>query len=341
MAEAEAATREQWLRRRRDAFGCSPPPPPLPAAFGFGFGFGQKSESVSVRRCRCAPPIPATRRSPRHATPPPPTMEQLCYLALSVLLAIVVLYGLLELHYFLRMCLCVLLARFVKRRCHILDATTVNGLCLTNDVDTLLYHMNNARYFRELDFARVDFYERTSLYRTITGMGGSVFQGAATIRYRRFIRPFHRFNIVSRIIYWDDQSLFMEHRFVRPSDKFVHCIAICRQRVIDVSMEAVMAELLPRTSSNGFRATARIPPSHTLTPPAAGGISNPAMDTSLAENGHATPTATATEAATPTATPGATAAPAHCAKLKPSMPPELSKWIEYNDMSSKNLRSGC
>ncbi|KAH8265866.1 hypothetical protein KR038_006797 [Drosophila bunnanda] len=266
-------------------------------------------------------------------------MEELLYLALSLLLAIVVLYGLLELHYFLRMCLCVVLARFIKRRCHILDATTVNGLCLTNDVDTLLYHMNNARYFREMDFARVDFYERTNLYRTITGMGGSVFQGAATIRYRRFIRPFHRFNIVSRIIYWDEQSLFMEHRFVRPSDRFVHCIAICRQRVIDVSMEAVMAELLPRTSSNGYRATAT--PAVPMPVPLAagtgdqGGITNPAMDTSLAENGHATPTATP-----PGAGAGA-AASAHCAKLKPSLPPELGKWIEYNDMSSKNLRSGC
>ncbi|KAH8289497.1 hypothetical protein KR054_006190 [Drosophila jambulina] len=260
-------------------------------------------------------------------------MEELLYLALGLLLAIVVLYGLLELHYFLRMCLCVLLARFIKRRCHILDATTVNGLCLTNDVDTLLYHMNNARYFREMDFARVDFYERTNLYRTITGMGGSVFQGAATIRYRRFIRPFHRFNIVSRIIYWDEQSLFMEHRFVRPSDRFVHCIAICRQRVIDVSMEAVMAELLPRTSSNGFRSTAPATPLTTTSASGTGGISNPALDTSLAENGHATPTASP---------PGAgAAASAHCAKLKPSLPPELGKWIEYNDMSSKNLRSGC
>lgn len=73
------------------------------------------------------------------------------------------------------------------------------GICLTNDVDTLLYHMNNARYFRELDFARVDFYERTNLYRTILAKGGSVFQGAATIRYRRFIRPFHRFKIISRV----------------------------------------------------------------------------------------------------------------------------------------------
>lgn len=62
--------------------------------------------------------------------------------------------------------------------------------------------MNNARYFRELDFARVDFYERTNLYRTILAKGGSVFQGAATIRYRRFIRPFHRFNIVSRVSHY-------------------------------------------------------------------------------------------------------------------------------------------
>lgn len=58
-------------------------------------------------------------------------MEELCYVALSCLLAIVLLYGVLELHYFMRMCLCVLLARFVKRRCHILEATTVNGMWQT------------------------------------------------------------------------------------------------------------------------------------------------------------------------------------------------------------------
>lgn len=57
----------------------------------------------------------------------PGDMELVCYVALGCLLALVLLYGLLELHYFLRMCLCVLLARFVKRRCHILETTTVNG----------------------------------------------------------------------------------------------------------------------------------------------------------------------------------------------------------------------
>lgn len=77
--------------------------------------------------------------------------------------------------------------------------TNVAGVCLSTDVDTLLYHMNNARYLRELDFARVDFYERTRLYRTIRAKGGAVVQGACTIRYRRFVRPFSRYTITSKV----------------------------------------------------------------------------------------------------------------------------------------------
>lgn len=75
----------------------------------------------------------------------------------------------------------------------------VAGICLTNDVDTLLYHMNNARYLRELDFARVDFYERSGLYKAIKAKGGAVVQGACTVRYRRFLRPFSVFKIDSKV----------------------------------------------------------------------------------------------------------------------------------------------
>jgi Predicted thioesterase len=75
----------------------------------------------------------------------------------------------------------------------------ISGVCITTDVDTLLYHMNNARYLRELDFARVDFYERTGLYKKIRQKGGAVVQGACTIRYRRFVRPFSVFKITSKV----------------------------------------------------------------------------------------------------------------------------------------------
>lgn len=104
--------------------------------------------------------------------------------------------------------------------------------------------MNNARYLREIDFARVDFYERTNLYQTICSKNGSVVQGATTIRYRRFIRPFSIFRLTSKIIYWDDQSIFMEHRFKSKADGFVHCIAICRQRVLNCSANDVIETLL-------------------------------------------------------------------------------------------------
>lgn len=59
--------------------------------------------------------------------------------------------------------------------------------------------MNNARFIRELDFARVDFYERTGLYATATEKGGVIVMGACTIRYRRFIKLFSRFVIESKV----------------------------------------------------------------------------------------------------------------------------------------------
>lgn len=59
--------------------------------------------------------------------------------------------------------------------------------------------MNNARYLREIDFARAHFYEKTTLYKTIISKGGSVVQGATTIRYRRFIKTFSKITITSRV----------------------------------------------------------------------------------------------------------------------------------------------
>uniref|UniRef100_T1GPB0 Protein THEM6 n=1 Tax=Megaselia scalaris TaxID=36166 RepID=T1GPB0_MEGSC len=122
-----------------------------------------------------------------------------CIILLCVLSIIIVTYLLIELHYFVRMCLCVLNARFIKKKVDIFETTSVTGICLSSDVDTFLFHMNNARYFREIDFARADFYERTCLYKKILAKGGSVVQGASTIRYRKFIRPFSLFRITSKV----------------------------------------------------------------------------------------------------------------------------------------------
>lgn len=119
-----------------------------------------------------------------------------------------------------------------------------------------------------------------------------------------------------QIIYWDEQSVFMEHRFLRPSDKFVHSIAICRQRFINCSADDVMNELLtPKAtqllaSRNTLSSTECLDPAPSATATAMGN-----NDLNMAENGHVMGI-----------------------KLKPDLPPELQKWIEYNEVSSKNLR---
>lgn len=50
-----------------------------------------------------------------------------CYFFIGTLGAIVILYILFEVHYFLRMCLCAINARVFKRNVDILDSTKVTG----------------------------------------------------------------------------------------------------------------------------------------------------------------------------------------------------------------------
>lgn len=182
-----------------------------------------------------------------------------CDITAVILVLILLLYYFIEVHYFLRVLLSVVLARFFKKKIAILQETTVWGICLTTDIDTFLYHMNNARFLRELDFARVDFYERTGLYNCIKRKKGEFALGTATIRYRRFLRLFHRYKLTSKIVYWDEQGIYMEHRFINPQDNFVNAIAIGKTRLINCSVEEVMSELLEAAGENNSKCKPQMP----------------------------------------------------------------------------------
>ncbi|XP_012537225.1 protein THEM6 [Monomorium pharaonis] len=207
-----------------------------------------------------------------------------CWILVGVFGAIVLIYSLVEFNYFLHTFLVLAFARYCRKKVNILDETVIYGFCTINDVDTFLYHMNNSRYFRELDFARLDFYERTDLYREICSQGSSILQGAATIRYRRFIKPLTIFKITSKIIYWDEKGFFMEHRFITPSDGFIRAIAICRQKLLNGNADTIIDALLNRR---------------------------------VKQNGNVE---------------------AGITQVRLEMPPEVSKWIESNEISSAMLR---
>ncbi|KAL5286778.1 THEM6 family protein [Megaselia abdita] len=154
--------------------------------------------------------------------------------------ALLILYILWDANYFIRCVFTVFLGKLFQSKKKITDTTTIYGLCTSQDVDIFIRHMNNARYLRELDFARFHFYALTGIYEEIRKFKGGAVQGASSIRYRRTIPIFHPYKIETRIISWDDKSLYLEQKFITLSDGFVRAVAMSKQCITNCNVIRVM-----------------------------------------------------------------------------------------------------
>lgn len=101
--------------------------------------------------------------------------------------------------------------------------------------------MNNARYLRELDFASYHYYLLTGVYDKIKKHGGGAFKSASKIRYRRFIPIFTRYLVETELIWWDDDSIYFQQRFIT-ADGFVRSVGMSKVRVTNVNVVDLMKE---------------------------------------------------------------------------------------------------
>ena len=117
------------------------------------------------------------------------------------------------------------------------------SLCWTTDIDIFL-HMNNGKYFKEMDFGRFDFYFRSGLTDYIQSRPSwYVVQHAASIKYRRPINFLVPFKLVTKLRYWDDRSLYFEQKFVSLHDGFVRAIATSKNTVVGGNVVEMMRSL--------------------------------------------------------------------------------------------------
>jgi len=160
------------------------------------------------------------------------------YLLIFVLLVI----AFFDLYWILRLILTRLLSK-VLPSLSLGDEGVIYSLCWTTDLD-YFFHMNNGKYFREMDFARFDFYFRTGCSAYIEARPQMfVVQHGASIRYRRSIDAFVPFKVVTRLIYWDERSLYFEQSFVSLHDGFVRAVALCKNTVVGGSVVQMLAGL--------------------------------------------------------------------------------------------------
>lgn len=110
--------------------------------------------------------------------------------------------------------LLVLAGALRRPRLHPLDEAVVRFRVLPNDLDYNL-HMNNGRYLSVMDLGRLDWVVRAGIVPMLLRRRWNPVVGSLTVRYRRPLEPFDRYELRTRIVGWDEKWFYVEQRFER------------------------------------------------------------------------------------------------------------------------------
>ncbi|WP_170176990.1 acyl-CoA thioesterase [Myceligenerans xiligouense] len=128
----------------------------------------------------------------------------------------------------------------------LLDPSVYPMRVLPQDLD-LLMHVNNGSYLQLMDVAR---------FRHVAEMGGTALGrqkqfgavvAASTMKYRRSLKLFDRFELTTRVLGWDERCFYMEQVFTRREKLCARGVVATRflhSRTNDRIMPATVVELL-------------------------------------------------------------------------------------------------
>jgi acyl-CoA thioesterase FadM len=126
----------------------------------------------------------------------------------------------------------------------VFDESRVAFRVLPTDCDVNL-HMNNGRYLAFMDLGRLHLTAQIGLLDVIIRKRWGAALAAAEINFIRQLAPFQKFDLVTRVVTWDDKYAYMEHRFESGGALCAHAFArgLFLEKGRRVSNSAVLAEL--------------------------------------------------------------------------------------------------
>jgi acyl-CoA thioesterase FadM len=92
---------------------------------------------------------------------------------------------------------------------------------LPNDCDVNL-HMNNGRYLSLMDLGRVHLIVQMGLLRAIFRNGWKPVLAAAEINFIRPLKPLQKFELVTRVVTWDEKYCYIEQLFEARGELYAH-----------------------------------------------------------------------------------------------------------------------
>jgi acyl-CoA thioesterase FadM len=96
----------------------------------------------------------------------------------------------------------------------LLDESILRFRVWPSDLDINL-HMTNGRYLALMDLGRLDLIVRMGMLRHMIRRRWQPVAASATVRFRRSLRPFQRFQLRTRLLCWDAQWIYFEQRLER------------------------------------------------------------------------------------------------------------------------------
>src|SRR5262249_51228964 len=101
-----------------------------------------------------------------------------------------------------------------RRRIDPLRESVTRWRVLPSDLD-LFGHMTNGRYLSMMDLARIDFLVRLGMLGTVLKRRWIAPVGCAYVDFRGTLRPFERYEIRTRLVYWDHKWFYFRQDFCR------------------------------------------------------------------------------------------------------------------------------
>lgn len=135
--------------------------------------------------------------------------------------------------------LLILLVRLIGLpRTGLFEESRVSFRVLPTDCDVNL-HMNNGRYLAFMDLGRLHLVAQIGLLGIILRRRWGAALGAAEINFIRPLAPFQKFELVTRLVTWDEKYAYMEQRFesrgVLCAHAFVKGLFLDRDRRVEPS----------------------------------------------------------------------------------------------------------
>lgn len=114
-----------------------------------------------------------------------------------------------------------------RSRCSLMGPVDTQFRVLPNDLD-VLFHVNNGVYLTLMDLGRTDLLLRSDAFTRVQKKGWYPVLAAETIRFKRSLKLWQRFTIRTRVVGWDERSIYLEQQFIAKGDLVAKAVVDAR-----------------------------------------------------------------------------------------------------------------